>query len=106
MKRTNIYLDECLIVQEILQGISNWKKRAEIRADLAEFVRVDPSLQTHVEAAEIFVGCRKKGVTIRKSIDCVIAAIALEYDLELLQKDRDFVQIAKVFPLRLLQINA
>jgi len=94
-----------LIVQEILQGISDKEKRAEIRSDLTEFVLIDPSLQTHVEAAEIFAGCRKKGVTIRKSIDCAIAAITLEYDLELLHKDRDFAQIAKVFPLKLLDVT-
>lgn len=94
-----------LIVQEILQGISEKKKRAEIRSDLAEFVLISPSLQTHVEAAEIFAVCRRKGVTIRKSIDCVIAAIALEYDLELLHKDRDFAQITKVVPLKLLDVS-
>lgn len=94
-----------LIVQEILQGISGETQRAEIRSDLAEFVLIDPTLQTHLEAAEIFVGCRKKGVTIRKSIDCLIAAIALEYDLELLHKDRDFAQIAKAYPLKLLSVE-
>jgi hypothetical protein len=90
-----------LILQEVLQGIREKRKRSAIRADLAEFVCIQPTVETHIEAAEIFASCRQRGVAVRKSIDCVIAQLALEYDLEVLQKDRDFTQIAKVLPLRL-----
>jgi len=90
-----------LILQEVLQGIREKRKRSAIRADLAEFVCIQPTVETHIEAAEIFASCRQRGITVRKSIDCVIAQLALEYDLEVLQKDRDFTQIAKVLPLRL-----
>jgi hypothetical protein len=90
-----------LILQEVLQGIREKRKRSAIRADLAEFVCIQPTVETYIEAAEIFASCRQRGITVRKSIDCVIAQLALEYDLEVLQKDRDFTQIAKVLPLRL-----
>ena len=61
-----------------------------------------PSLLTHVNAAEIYDGCCKKGYTIRSSVDCLLAALALEYDLQLLERDKDFRFIAKVYPLELI----
>ncbi len=93
-----------LILQEVLQGIREKRQRAIIRKDLEEFVYIQPSLQTHIDSAELFFSCRKKGITVRKSIDCVIAMLAIEYDLEVLQKDRDFPMIAKVMPLKLFEI--
>jgi predicted nucleic acid-binding protein len=90
-----------LIVQEVLQGIREKKKRTEIRKDLEEFVIINPSTQTHIDSAELFCACRKKGITIRKSIDCLIARIAIEYDLQLLHKDRDFTAIAKAHSLKI-----
>ena len=94
-----------MILQEVLQGIREKRKRVAIRADLEEYVCILPSVQTHIEAAELFAICRKKGTTVRKSIDCVIAALAIEYDLEVLQKDRDFPLLAKVVPLKLMDVD-
>lgn len=90
-----------LILQEILQGIHLKKQRQQIFSDFEEFILIQPSLETHANAAEIFVSCREKGLTIRKSVDCVIASIALEFDLEVLHRDRDFMHISKVFPLKI-----
>ena len=44
--------------------------------------------------------CRKKGFTIRSIIDCLIASLALEYELAVLEKDKDYSFISKVFPLK------
>jgi predicted nucleic acid-binding protein len=44
--------------------------------------------------------CRKKGITIRSTIDCLIAQTALENDLILLHEDYDFDLMAKVIPLK------
>jgi len=44
---------------------------------------------------------RKKGVTVRSSIDCLIVQTALEHDLLLLHEDRDFDEIAKIVPLKI-----
>jgi predicted nucleic acid-binding protein len=43
-----------------------------------------------LKAAEIYRTCRKKGKTVRKTVDCIIAAICIENDLTLLHKDSDF----------------
>lgn len=90
-----------IIIQELLNGIKQEKERGEIGADFERFIIVQPSIQTHLEAAEIYNACRKLGLTIRSSVDCLIAALALEYDLAILQSNRDFQSIAKVYPLRL-----
>ena len=90
-----------IILQEVLSGIKKKNEREEVSKDFHQFLLVMPSLQTHIQAAEIFDLCRKKGITVRSSVDCLIAALAIEYELPLLQKDRDYGFIAKVFPLKL-----
>jgi predicted nucleic acid-binding protein len=90
-----------IIVQELLNGIKLRKQRAEINDELKRFMLIMPSLNTHVQAAEIFDGCRKKGITLRSPVDCLIASLALEYDLPVLENDRDYTHIAQVFPLKI-----
>jgi predicted nucleic acid-binding protein len=51
-------------------------------------------------AAEIHRAVRRTGRTIRSSVDCLIAAIALRHDVELLHKDVDFEVIAEVTELK------
>lgn len=89
------------IIQELLSGVKEKKTRIDLRKDMKRFLLVMPTLETQVQASEIFNRCFRKGYRIRSSIDCLIAAIALEYDIELLQKDRDFNFIAEIFPLKL-----
>jgi predicted nucleic acid-binding protein len=60
---------------------------------------VDP-WTTHVEAARIMVDCRAHGLSIRGSIDCLIAQLTLDHEGTLLHSDKDFDRIAQVRPLR------
>jgi len=94
-----------LIVQEILTGVKNKKDRDRVRKELDRFILVSPTLETHIQAAEIFDACRKKGFTIRSIIDCLIASLALEYDLTLLENDKDYSFISKTFPLKTFRKN-
>ncbi len=94
-----------LIVQEILTGIKDRKERKKVRKELERFILIAPSLETHVQAAEIFDTCRKRGYTIRSIIDCLIASLAIEYDLTLLENDRDYAFISKALPLKNLRIS-
>ncbi|MFO7986872.1 MAG: PIN domain-containing protein, partial [Desulfatiglandaceae bacterium] len=55
---------------------------------------------TFVRAAELYRSLRKRGVTIRKPIDCMISAVAIEHNIRLLHNDRDFDHIAKHSKLR------
>lgn len=98
-EETDIFITG-IIVQEILNGIKEKKQRSEVKKDLDRFLLIMPSLDTHIHAAEIYDGCRKKGLTIRSIVDCLIASLAIEYDLLVLENDRDYVRISTVFPLK------
>jgi predicted nucleic acid-binding protein len=50
----------------------------------------------HWEAARIFFDCRRHGLTVRSSVDCLIAAHAIEAKATLLHNDEDFERIRKV----------
>ena len=58
-------------------------------------------LRTFEHAAQIYRACRRKGFTVRNTVDCLIAATCLEAGTDLYQNDRDFEAIAKVRGLRL-----
>jgi len=88
-----------LILQEVLQGLRLKKQRILIRKEFQKLLLITPSVEDHIRGAEIFTMCRSKGLTIRKSIDCLIAALCLNYSLSLLDRDKDFSYVAKCFPL-------
>ena len=88
-----------LILQEVLQGLHNKKQRTFIRKEFGKLLLIKPSIEDHIKAAEIFTQCRSKGFTIRKSIDCLISALSINYGLSLLDRDKDFSYVAKCFPL-------
>ena len=52
--------------------------------------------QPRFEASRLYASCRRAGKTPRSSNDCLIARIAVEHDLHLLEDDRDFEAIATV----------
>jgi predicted nucleic acid-binding protein len=90
-----------IIVQEILQGIREDAQYRETSRFLSFFPRFDLQFSDHVEAANIYRQLRKRGLTIRSPIDCVIAALAMRGRFLLLHRDRDFPTIARFYPLKL-----
>ena len=58
-----------------------------------------PTRDDHIAAARLYRQCRAKGVTVRSTIDCLIAQLCIRDNLPLLAKDRDFTEMAKVVPL-------
>jgi len=80
-----------IILAEILQGIEEDKNYKKVKNYLLEFpIQKQNGTETYLKAAQIYRDCRKKGKTVRKTIDCIIAAICMENDLTLLHKDSDF----------------
>jgi predicted nucleic acid-binding protein len=55
---------------------------------------------TSLYAANIHRFLRSRGITIRNSIDCMIAAVCIEHNAQLLHNDTDFDRIADLFELR------
>jgi predicted nucleic acid-binding protein len=89
-----------VIYQEVLQGArrhADFEQLREYLGSLTFYAPADP-VETFAEAADLYRRCREQGITIRAAADCLIARIALERGLILVHNDRDYTQIARVFP--------
>lgn len=89
-----------VIYQEVLQGADTDASFERLAKYLATqvFYEPDDPLETSTEAARIYYRCRRAGITVRSTIDCLIARLAIENDLLLVHDDRDFPMIASVVP--------
>ena len=58
-------------------------------------------LQDWEDAATLYRTARARGLTVRSSIDCLIAAVALRTDNAILALDRDFDTLAQIADLEL-----
>ena len=56
--------------------------------------------EVFLEAAELYRGARRQGITIRSIHDCEIAACALRHNLVVVHSDRDYRNLAKISALR------
>lgn len=91
-----------LIYCEILQGIIPEAKFRRVRSILFAYPILQvQGLSTFEYAANIYRACRRRGLTIRKTADCLIAATCLETDAELYHNDRDFEAIAQATGLKI-----
>jgi len=85
---------------ELLQGCREEQEWALLLAYLRTQEYVEPARETWAAAARIFFDLRRSGRTVRSPIDCCIAQLAIEHELLLLHRDRDFLAIADVRPLQ------
>lgn len=91
-----------LVLTEILAGLRSDAEADKILRLLDAFgPGPEPTRTDHVAAARLYRLCRSKGITIRSTIDCLIAQLCLRDGLALLTRDRDFTGIARCAPLRL-----
>jgi predicted nucleic acid-binding protein len=91
-----------VVVMEVLAGARDDRDRDELRRLLygCTLLAVEgPS--DYEQAAELYRACRRHGETPRKLTDCLIAAVAIRCDAEILHDDADFLVIARHTPLRL-----
>ena len=83
-----------IIYQEILQGIREDKIFKEIKSILQNMFMLDTPILTVADyAVDLYRSLRKKGITIRKPYDCLIASYAILEDVYLLHNDSDFKQM-------------
>lgn len=89
-----------VIYQEILQGSESEQCFKQFRDYFMElnFYHSKDLTGSYAQAAYLYFSCRRKGITIRSTIDCLIAQTAIEHDLILLHSDKDFLRIAEVVP--------
>jgi hypothetical protein len=90
-----------LILTEVLQGFADERDFNKARIMLTSLLVVELGGQkTAIQAARNFRALRALGVTVRKTIDTVIATRCIENGYDLLHSDRDFDPFAKHLGLR------
>ena len=90
-----------LILTEVLQGFTSERDFNEARKMLTSLIVVELGGQEiAIQAARNFRSLRRRGVTIRKTIDTVIATRCIESGYALLHDDRDFDPFAAHLGLR------
>ena len=95
-----------MVLTEVLQGVRKDKQYKEIYTYFQNLLFLHMTQDMHLHAAELYRSLRKKGMTIRKPIDCMIASVAIAHEIQLLHNDRDFDPIAKHCHLKTVEIKA
>ncbi len=88
-----------IVLTEVLQGIREDKEYNNTKAVLSELIYLPMAQETFFLAATIYRTCRSRGITIRNSTDCIIAATCIYHSVRLLHNDKDFDSIATQFDL-------
>ena len=87
-----------VILREVLQGADSEHRFARWSKPLSAVPALvsGDAMRTNRDAALLYARCRWAGVTPRSANDCLIAQSAIEANLPLLHRDRDFTRIAAV----------
>lgn len=79
-----------IVVAEVFQGLRKDATRAAIERSFREMSFLEPAgIEVYLRAAFVYRKLRQAGVTIRSTIDCVVAVMAEEAGCALLARDRD-----------------
>ena len=87
------------VYQELLQGSSGAREYGILKNYLStmQFYDLRYGKESFENAALMYMNCRKKGITIRSTVDLIIAEIAIENNLYLFHNDNDYTNIARVY---------
>ena len=92
-----------VVLQELLSGVRRTAVRRKLDDILSGFPLLLATRATHILAAELHSRCRAKGV-VAHTVDCLIAAHAVEAGAALLTTDDDFKHMAKHTSVRLYKL--
>jgi predicted nucleic acid-binding protein len=93
----------CLpVVQEVLQGFRDEPAFRMARESFEAMPTVESPLRAGVfdDAVDLYRVARRAGISVRSSVDCLIAACALRHDLVVLHRDRDYGALARISALQ------
>lgn len=93
----------CLpVIQEVLQGFRDERafRLARDAMQALPIVEAPLTMAAFEAAVDLYRLTRRAGVTVRSSVDCLIAACAVRNNLTVLHHDRDFDRIARIAPLQ------
>lgn len=94
-----------VVLTEVLQGIRHRRDLQRVDDELSahEILRLE-GLDDFRRAADLYQRCRAEGVTIRRSSDCLIAAVCVREEVPLLHADADFDRLAAHTPLEVVRL--
>jgi predicted nucleic acid-binding protein len=99
----NLYLTPT-IIQEFLMGLKTENEFNFYKLQFSSLELLSPNwTEISISAAKLFFDLKKKGITIRKSNDCLIAAVAIKHNVLLVHNDSDFELIAQGSELKTLK---
>ena len=91
----------CAPVQmELLAGARDERHLLKLRRLVARGTLIPTRPSDYEDAAALYRRCRRQGETVRKLIDCLIAAVAIRADVAVLHSDSDFDALARHTELR------
>jgi len=93
------------VIMELLAGardVPNFE-RIERLTDAMPLYRVSPVFD-FAEAGALYKYLRDKGITIRSSVDCLIAVVAWRLGATVVHADRDFDAIASRYPVQVMSL--
>jgi predicted nucleic acid-binding protein len=85
---------------EVLAGARSDEHLRDLRGLLARASIVATEPSDYEQAAALYRSCRRGGETVRKLIDCLIAAVAIKANIPVLHADADFDVLARHTRLR------
>jgi predicted nucleic acid-binding protein len=90
-----------IVLTEILQGLSSDREARRVERRLLAFdvLRLE-ALDDFRRAASLYRRARTSGITIRRTLDCLIASVCVRDDAPLLHADVDFDHLATYTDLR------
>ena len=86
---------------EVLAGARSDEHLRDLRGLLARAAVIPTESTDYEDAAALYRTCRRGGETVRKLVDCLIAAVAIKADIAVLHADADFDVLARHTRLRL-----
>jgi hypothetical protein len=90
-----------VVMMEVLAGARDERHLGDLRRLLARAVVVPMVPADYEDAAGLYRTCRRGGGTVRRMIDCLIAAVTIRAGPQLLHADADFTVLARHTSLRI-----
>jgi predicted nucleic acid-binding protein len=91
------------VSMEVLSGARDDHHLTQLRGLLARATLLPTGSADYETASSLYRTCRRNGETVRKLIDCLIAAVAIRESIPVLHADHDFEVLARHTPLVLAQ---
>lgn len=91
------------IIQEVLQGIRSDLHHSAVKDGLLALPCLSDPIDSdaYLHASDLYRSGRRRGLTIRSAVDCLIAAVAIRSNVAVWHSDRDFDEIAKFSDLKI-----